>query len=383
MVEAIRFALSRYRAFVASQLLPFAFLAGLALLLLIYGLFEILIPLVGDVVIAGLGFPIVLLLGLVMAVVLIGLTGWPLMYATISAEGSDSFDAISRSYSYVYQSPWHYLWYGFLALVYGAALVFFVGLMGSLLVFLGKFGISLPSGIWPSREPSYLYQFAPTSYGWRDLLLYQSPNAETHATILNTGHVVPAQVLREDYAKTLTSYNVLGASMVAFWLYLLFLMIIGFGYSFFWTATSIIYLLMRRKVDDTELDEVHLEEEELDTPSYSPAAAPAAPAAPAAAPGRATVPLNVVEGPPATPPPSTQHTTPVAMPAPMPPPRPMTAEPSGHAPSTDHSTPSYPADLGSPPSSPKRTQLAPGHPLEGDEHPPDDTGHGTSRPEGS
>ena len=36
---------------------------------------------------------------------------------------------------------------------------------------------------------------------------------------------------------------------------------IGFGYSYFWTAATIIYFLMRQKVDDTDLDEVYLEED--------------------------------------------------------------------------------------------------------------------------
>src|SRR5262249_52436575 len=59
-------------------------------------------------------------------------------------------------------------------------------------------------------------------------------------------------------------YNKIGAFLVACWLYLAFLLVVGFGYSLFWTQASIIYLLMRRKVDDTELDEVYLEDEEQD-----------------------------------------------------------------------------------------------------------------------
>ncbi len=111
-----------------------------------------------------------------MAVVLIGLLGWPLMNPTISAEGSDSFDALSRSYSYVFQAPWHYLWYTTVALAYGAVLVFFVGLMGSLMVYLGEWGVSQAPFLSSSnpasdREPTYLFVNAPTSFGWRDLLL--------------------------------------------------------------------------------------------------------------------------------------------------------------------------------------------------------------------
>ena len=37
--------------------------------------------------------------------------GWPLMFAAISAEGSDAFDAISRGFSYVYQRPIQFVFY--------------------------------------------------------------------------------------------------------------------------------------------------------------------------------------------------------------------------------------------------------------------------------
>ncbi len=345
--EAIRFTISRYRSFIAAQLLPFGFLLFLTIFLVIFGFFEILIPGVGDILIAGLGLPLVLILGLVMAVVLVGLTGWPLMYATISTEGSDSFDAVSRSYSYVYQAPWHYLWYGFVALVYGAALVFFVGLMGSLLVYLAKWGMSIPSAfLWQQREPSYLFRWAPTSYGWRDLLLHGSQYVTTQPVLLNNGHVVTGYVFQDSYLNSLWFYNDIGSAMVTFWLCLLFLMIIGFGYSYFWSASSIIYLLMRRRVDDTEMDEVHLEEEEIESP-----AAPAAPAqtVPApATPGRTTVPLNVVEGP-------TAHAAPPA----------RTADgEASHAPPASAAPVAHAEDMSA---SPKKTQLAPGGGLEGEE----------------
>src|SRR5262249_40182339 len=115
-------------------------------------------------------------LGLIMAVVLVGLIGWPMIHATLSTEGSDSFDALSRSYSYLYQKPWHYLFYAFVALTYGAVIVFFVGLMGSLMVYLGKWGVTMtPFTSTFDRDPSYLFKYAPTSFEWRNLLLEGNP----------------------------------------------------------------------------------------------------------------------------------------------------------------------------------------------------------------
>jgi hypothetical protein len=269
--EAVRFTLSRYLSFLSAPLIPLVFVLVVVLFLIIFGLFH-LIPILGDIVVDGLGWPLVLLAGLAMAVVLVGLIGWPMMYGTISAEGSDSFDALSRSYSYVYQNPWHYVWYALVSLAYGAVVVFFVGFMGSLMVYLGKWGIShTPFIATLGREPGYLFSYAPTSFGWYDLLVLGSPPQSF---------------------QDLHWYNKVGAFMVGVWLWLAFLLVVGFAYSFFWSESTIVYLLMRRKVDDTDLDEVYLEDEEVDEPY------PAAPAAASGAPATTGTSLPMVEPPP-------------------------------------------------------------------------------------
>ena len=83
--------------------------------------------------------------GAAMAVFLVGLVGYPLMYPTLSAEGdqSDTFDALSRSINYVVSSPWHYIWYWIVAILYGAAVTFFVLFFTSLTVYVGKWAVGL------------------------------------------------------------------------------------------------------------------------------------------------------------------------------------------------------------------------------------------------
>ncbi len=64
----------------------------------------------------GVLWPLVLFGGFVMAFLLLGLFfGFPLMWSAISAEGTDSFGALSHAYSYVYQRPLRYLGYAFVA----------------------------------------------------------------------------------------------------------------------------------------------------------------------------------------------------------------------------------------------------------------------------
>ncbi len=294
MRDALGFAQEKCLNLFTAPLFPLVFLGILTFLLALFGLVEGFTFAFGDIVLDGFLWPIVIVLGLIMAVVVVGLVGWPLMYPTIAAEGSDNFDALSRSYSYVYQAFWHYLGYWAVALAYGAALVFFVGFMGSLVVYMGKWGMSRAPGLQSSeakndRDPAYLFLYAPTSFGWRDLLIKDNLHVEGRETITPGGGLVKSYDFNEEYYQNLSWPNRIGAGLVAIWIWLFFLLIVGFGYSFFWTASTIIYFLMRRYVDDTEWEEVYYEEGELEPPGLSPAS----PAAPAAKPN--TVSLNVVE----------------------------------------------------------------------------------------
>lgn len=120
-------------------MVPIAGLFAIVIGCMVFGLFH-LIPGIGDILIDGLGWLIPSAPGFIMALIVLGLVGYPLMYTTLSAEGSDTFDALSRSYNYVYESPWSYLWYSIISILYGAVLVFFVVVVTSLTVYLANWG---------------------------------------------------------------------------------------------------------------------------------------------------------------------------------------------------------------------------------------------------
>src|SRR5262249_57236490 len=105
----------------------------------------------------------------------------------------------------------------------------------------------------------------------------------------------------EQHRKDFYAYNTWGAGIVCFWLTLIFLLMLGFTYSFFWSAATIIYFLMRKKVDEAELDEVFVEDAEPESPLAPPKIAegttPATPL-PVIAPPAGSPPM-----PPPTPPP--------------------------------------------------------------------------------
>ena len=299
--DALRFTTQRYLSYFSGPVFPLLFATALVVLMILFGFLH-LIPVVGEIV-DGVLWVVILGLGLVMAVVLVGLVGWPLMSATISAEGTDSWEAVSRSYSYVFQAPWHFIWYSLVAIAYGAVVVFFVGFMGSLTVYLGKWGVSqTPGATYFNRDPGFLFVWSPSSFGWRELLLADTKLPDGRNIVQSTGIDPTAYNV---YVDSMSWWNKIGATFVAVWINLVFLMILGFGYSYFWSSNTIIYLLMRRKVDDAELDEVYLEEEEDAFPE------PTAPAAAASATGTVAGPTRtMVEAPAFRPAPAAPPTLP-------------------------------------------------------------------------
>ncbi len=100
---ALRFALGRSLALIGAPLTPFLAVGLIAAGCAGFGLLYWIPGGIGATIAGLLGF-VPLLAGLIMGLILIGLAlGWPLMHATIAAEGEDVADALSRSYSYVNQ----------------------------------------------------------------------------------------------------------------------------------------------------------------------------------------------------------------------------------------------------------------------------------------
>ena len=341
MRDAVRFVRSRYLSYLASPIVPIMLIFAVVLGCIVFGFFH-LIPMFGDIVVDGLFWWIPLGAGLVMALLVVGLVGYPLMYATLSAEGSDTFDALSRSYNYVYELPWHYIWYGIVSIFYGAAVVFFVVFMSSLMVYLGKWGVSqTPFTQSANRSPEYLFIYSPTSFGWRELMLKGSP-AEITSDPMRAGYdkdgyrveqvegyyytnPEAAKYYMKDPKEGFTWYNHAGAGMVAFWMTLFFMLMLGFSYSFFWTQASMIYLLMRKKVDEVEVDEIYTEDEEFEEPVPVPKPNTPTPSAPGPimidAPTLRVQPAPVLPPPviPPPEPPTPSPGTPTPPPSPEPP----------------------------------------------------------------
>jgi hypothetical protein len=233
-MAALRFAFRKWPSFVAAPLLPVGGVMVITLFIMILGWIMRADSLI---VLGGCVWPFVLVGGFIMTLLLLGLLfGWPLMWATISTEGTDSFDALSRSYAYTFQRPLHFLFY--------AAVAAFLGWLGWILVQNFAAGI-----VWMSYWAA----------GW-------GCGSDQINSILGQG-------------TELSGLGWFGAGMIRFFAGCVKLLAVGFLFSYFWTASSSIYLLLRRDVDATEMDEVYLDSDASEQESGLPAIAKARPTA--------------------------------------------------------------------------------------------------------
>ncbi len=214
---ALGFSLKRILSLVSAPLLPFAgmgFFWGLCLLIGLFGN----IPGAGGVIV-GLLWGLAFLFAFVMTLILlVTLAGWPLMMTTISVEDSDGFDGLSRIFSYLFGRIWYFLWLTVVTLCYGALCLFLAEVLLQLMAYLAYWGVSWGMG---SAQAGTLFQQDQPSL----------------ATTISIG-----------------------------WGSILNLLFSGFVISFFWSASTVIYFLLRKCDDGTPLDHVYVAEEANELP---------------------------------------------------------------------------------------------------------------------
>ncbi len=244
-------------SFAAAKFLSFLLIAAIVLVVAAVS-WVLFVTYAGMIVVSGL-FIVALAVGVVLTMVIIGTAGgFGLMYPTIAVEGSDSFDAISRSFSYVYAKPWRMAFYCVVAIIYGAMTYLFVRFFIWLTLWLTQTSVGLFMFWETGASESYWNAiFPPVGSFWGPL---------------------PFDV---DWSQ-LNTWGKVNAGITAFWIYLVIALLGAYAISFFMSASTIIYYLLRREVDATDLDDVYLEQPEEDFVETSPAAASGAPASPVA-----------------------------------------------------------------------------------------------------
>ena len=225
---AVFYAARQYGWSFAAPLFPLfgVFLASLPLIAIGFVLMQVDVGMIA----AGVVWPLALVGGLVMTILLLGLlAGWPLMWPTISSEEhGDAFEAFSRSFSYVFQRPLQYLFYLLLAGVIGGLGWVLVSHVSEAVIQLTYYGTSW--GASNDRVELVAYGDYGVAFG-------------------------------EDTAALQA-----GVALIRLFNGLVRIIAMAFNFSFFFCVMTAIYLVLRRDVDKTDFDEVFVED---DKDSYS------------------------------------------------------------------------------------------------------------------
>jgi len=232
--EATAFSRKKLWSFFWAPLVPVIGIVVLWLCIYIGGLVG-RIPVIGPLAV-GIFFFLALLAGFLIVLMLIGgLFGFPLMGPTIAVEGTDAFDAVSRSFSYVYGRPWRYVWYTLVGLAYGLVCVGFVVV----------FTLALLKVVFAAGGAGMGKSFDHIAHMLR---YFETPGSDASAGLW----------------VSICGWLILLAAVVVWG------MVVGFAVSLCHTLATIKYCLLRKDVDGTEVSEVYLEEEEEEFPEEAP-----------------------------------------------------------------------------------------------------------------
>lgn len=234
MGDGTAFAAQKFGSFFWAPIVPFIFVAFFLLCNALLGLIG-RIPAVGPVLM-GLGYFLACFSAFLAILLTIGATfGSMFMWPTIAMEGTDAFDAISRAFNYLFARPWKTLWCVLVSWVYGAVCFLFVAAVAAALLWLSQLTVGWGMG----KTFAEIQEFLATG-----------------VNVSNKAPLFIAMVLMR------VMVIIVGG------------LVLGYLASFKVTAMTIIYAVLRRDVDGTEMGEVFLPEPE-ETPEPEPAAAEA------------------------------------------------------------------------------------------------------------
>jgi hypothetical protein len=236
VTESLRFSIKRFTSFLGTPIVPMVIVAIAGACVVIIGLISN-IPLgLGELAVGVLMLPALAAGAIIAAVVLGAIGGFNLTFPAVAYDGSDSLDAVSRSFNYVYAKPWRLGFYTAIAVIYGAICYIFIRFFAFLLLWSTYRGLCLGAmtqsacglpdkiaAIWPEPSFSRLVAYSSAAGNWSE-------------------------------------------SAAAFLVYLSALVIVGlvasFIISFYFSSNTVIYAMMRNQVDDTPLEQIYTEAEE-------------------------------------------------------------------------------------------------------------------------
>ena len=248
-VEAFHFCVKRYGSLLISASVPLILILCFMIPMTMIGW---LINVGFFAVAASWFWFIILSFGAILTVLLIPLFfGWPLLWPAIATENTDPFNAVSRSFAYPTQRPFHYAFYLAVILLLGFLGSWVISLAGNKTIEFTKWGVSWGVGTqWVNELDGLQQKPIAKPENWDD-------GAGSDSGSKQGGTPSDLEVVSKPYPTTW----IMAAKGMKFWENGIIMLTIAFDYAFFFVAATGMYLLLRKDTDFTELDEVFVQEQ--------------------------------------------------------------------------------------------------------------------------
>ncbi len=238
--DAVDYAVNKFLSCFAGVTIPILAVLALAVPTSVLGL---LMATNLGAVLGGLIWFAVLAIALLITFILFGLAfSWPLIISAISCEGQDSFDGMSRAFAYLFQRPLHYLCYVVIAIVFSGI---------CWLVVSGIVETAVNTSFWATSWGSNVVSYRT------DDLRGEPIGGAAEEDIFDAGQSAAGSDSPDSTPGTLW----FGQRLIEFWNGVARTVGAAFLYGLFWCLASAIYLLLRKDLDDTEMDEIYLVDE--------------------------------------------------------------------------------------------------------------------------
>lgn len=222
--DALRFTVRHYHWIVLSVLLPVLLVFGLGLVMAIAGMVLFSVPVLN--VLGAVLFPLFLLVGLAVALLLIALAlSVPVMMPTVVIEQADAFDTVSRAFNYSVGQLWRTLFYNAVMVVFGAVTYLLVGLV----LFLTLYVTHVLVGWWSLGATSFEVLLPPPKLG---------------------------RLIADPVWDRLGFSGKTAAAILLVWVKLLVFFLPAYAFSYYLSAQTWIYLLLRRAADGVWFDQI-------------------------------------------------------------------------------------------------------------------------------
>lgn len=217
--DGLRFGMERWRSAVGSLVSPLVMVLVIAVLAWLFGVALLRLPVLN--LLGGLLYGAALALGLVATlIVIVYVVGHALLLPAVATDGSDAIDAVQRAVAYVLGRPGRYVVY--------AAILDVCGILAYAAL---AFGVSAAIN---------------TTASWTGASLGENP--------MGGGAVIFdfAPVDRSE----LTGTRGVAAGLINVWERALVALLGAFVLSFYFTGSTILYMLMRRVNDEQDIEDV-------------------------------------------------------------------------------------------------------------------------------